>query len=238
MAGTITLQNAEVIAGIVLAQCVHPGAPVIYGSTSGAADMKTVSLSIGNAETALYTSASAQLARFYGVPSRGGGGLNDTKTVDAQAGYEAMLLLFSAAAAGINFVLHAAGIMQYYTAFSYEKFIVDDEIAGLVRKYLRGYDFSDGMFVLDDIREVGPGGHFLYQASTFQLHRQELRVPDLSDRQGYEAWMEGGGKDTKQRATEKWQAILAGYEAPPLDEALDKEISAFIGKRSKELLAK
>ena len=236
MAGTITLQNAEVLAGIVLAQCVNPGTPVIYGSTSGPADMRTVSLSIGNAETALYTSASAQLARFYGVPSRGGGGLNDTKTVDAQAGYESMLILLSTAISGINYVLHAAGIMQYYTAFSYEKFILDDEIAGLVRKYLRGYDFTDEMFVLDDIKSVGPGGHYLYQASTFQLHRQELRMPTLSDRQGYEAWIEEGGKDTNTRAKEKWQQILATYEAPPLDDALDKEISGYIAKRTNELM--
>jgi trimethylamine--corrinoid protein Co-methyltransferase len=236
MAGTITLQNAEVLAGIVLAQCVNPGTPVIYGSASSPCDMRTVSLSIGTAETSLYTSASAQMARFYGVPSRGGGGLNDAKIVDAQAGYESMMVLLSAALSGINYVLHAAGIMQYYTAFSYEKFILDNEIAGLVLKYLKGYHIAEEMFVLDDIKEVGPGGHFLYQTSTLEKHRQELRVPTLSDRQGYEAWIAKGSKDTVQRAKEKWQKILAEYQAPPLDEALDKEISTFIEKRSKELI--
>ncbi|MGI6679118.1 MAG: trimethylamine methyltransferase family protein [Dehalobacterium sp.] len=83
--------------------------------------MRTVSLSIGNPETSLYTAASAQMARFYGVPSRGGGGLNDSIAADAQAGYEAMMVLMSAALSGINYVLHAAGIMHYYSAFSYEK---------------------------------------------------------------------------------------------------------------------
>ncbi|MCR6546372.1 trimethylamine methyltransferase family protein [Dehalobacterium formicoaceticum] len=236
MAGTITLQNAEVLAGIVLTQCINPGAPVIYGSTSGPADMRTVSLSIGNAETALYTAASAQMARFYGVPSRGGGGLNDSKTVDAQAGYEAMMVLMSAAISGINYVLHAAGIMHYYTAFSFEKFVMDDEIAGMVLKYRKGYDFSDEMFALNDIKEVGPGGHFLYQASTLEKHRQELRMPDLSDRMGYEAWDADGRKDTNTRAKERWQKILAEYEVPHLDEALDKELCAFIERRSQELM--
>ncbi|MEL7568301.1 MAG: trimethylamine methyltransferase family protein [Dehalobacterium sp.] len=236
MAGTITLQNAEVLAGIVLAQCVNPGTPVIYGSTSGPCDMRTVSLSIGTAETALYTSASAQMARFYDIPSRGGGGLNDAKVVDAQTGYESMLVLLSTGLSGINYVLHAAGIMQYYTAFSYEKFIMDNEIAGLVLKYLKGYNFDEEMFVIDDIKEVGPGGHFLYQASTLEKHRHELRVPTLSDRQGYEAWLTEGKKDTVQRAKEKWQKILAEYVAPPLDEALDKEICAFIDKRSNKLM--
>jgi len=236
MAGTMVIQNAEVLAGIVLAQCVNPGAPVIYGSTSAPADMKSVILSIGNAENALYTAASAQLARFYGVPCRGGGGLNDSKTVDAQAGYEGMMVLMSAAVSGVNYVLHAAGIMHSYNAFSYEKFIMDDEIAGMVRKYIRGFDFSEGMFVMDDIKEVGPGGHFLNQESTLTKHRQELRVPQLSDRLGYDLWVQQGCKDTQQRATEKYQAILASYEAPALDPALDKELNAFMAKRSQELM--
>ncbi|MEE0775615.1 MAG: trimethylamine methyltransferase family protein [Bacillota bacterium] len=236
MAGTMALQNAEILAGICLAQAVNPGTPCIYGSTSGPADMKTLTLSIGTAETAIYTAASAQMARFYGVPSRGGGGLNDTKLVDAQAGYESMLTLFAAAASGINYVLHAAGIMQYYTAFSYEKFVLDDEIAGLVNKFLKGYNMDEKMFVFDDIKDVGPGGHYLYQASTFELFRQELRSPVLSDRQGWEGWDAEGRKDTCARATEIWQKTLAEYEAPALDEALDREICEFIETRTKELM--
>jgi trimethylamine--corrinoid protein Co-methyltransferase len=236
MAGTITLQNAEVLAGIVLTQCINPGAPVIYGSSSAVADMRTVSLSIGNPETSLYTAASAQMARFYGVPSRGGGGLNDSIAADAQAGYEAMMVLMSAALSGINYVLHAAGIMHYYSAFSYEKFIIDDEIAGMVLKYLKGFDFSEEMFVKDDIKEVGPGGHYLYQASTLNKHRQELRIPVLSSRVGYEAWDTKGRKDTNTRAQERWRQILATYEAPALDEAMEKELCTFVEKRSQELL--
>lgn len=231
MAGTIALQNAEVLAGIVLAQCVRPGAPVVYGSSSGASDMRTVSLSIGNAETALYTSASAQMGRFYNLPSRGGGGLTDAKTVDAQAGYESMLLLAAASFTGINYVLHAAGIMQYYTAFSYEKFIVDVEICELMLKYRRGFDFGADMFAFDDIKEIGPGGHFLYQQSTLMKHRSELRSPSLSDRQGYEGWELQGMRTIAQVAHEKWQQALAQHESPPLDEALDRELCHYIQKR-------
>lgn len=236
MAGTMALQNAEILAGIILAQCVNPGTPCIYGSTSGPVDMKTLSLSIGTAETALYTAASAQMARYYGVPSRGGGGLNDAKTVDAQAGYESMLTLFAAASSGINYVLHAAGIMHYYNSFSYEKFVMDDEIAGLVRKFIKGYNFNEKYFVFDDIKEVGPGGHFLYQNSTFELFREELRSPVLSDRQGYEGWEAQGKMTATQRATELWKKTLAEYEAPALDSALDKELTSFIAARTKELM--
>ncbi|MDO4541203.1 MAG: trimethylamine methyltransferase family protein [Bacillota bacterium] len=236
MVETMAVQNAEIIAGICLAQAINPGTPCIYGSTSGPVDMKGMSLSIGTAETALYTAASAQMARYYGVPSRGGGGLNDTKCVDAQAGYESMLTLLAAAASGINYVLHAAGIMHYYNAFSYEKFIVDDEIAGLVRKFIKGYNFSNDHFLFNDVKEVGPGGHFLYQTSTFEMCRDELRTPFLSDRQGYDTWEAQGKKTALDRAGEIWRERLEKYEAPELDSALDKELTAFVDTRTKELL--
>jgi len=234
MAETLAIQNAEVLAGIALAQCVRPGAPCIMGSTSGPANMCTMALSIGTAETALYTAATAQMARFYGIPSRGGGGLNDSILPDAQAGYESMLTLFAAASSGINYVLHAAGIMHYYNAFSYEKFVIDDEIAGLVRKFMDGYCFAEDHFVFEDVREVGPGGHFLYQESTLNFAR-ELRVPLLSCRDEYDTWQAAGSHGASERATAVCAKRLADYQQPELDAEVDKALSAFIERRCQEL---
>lgn len=236
MAATLALQIAEILGGICLAQLINPGTPCIMGSTSGPVDMRGMSLSIGSAETGLYTAATAQMARYYGVPSRGGGGLNDAKIVDAQCGYESMLTLFAAATSGITYVLHAAGIMQYYTAFSYEKFIIDDEIAGLVRKFIKGYNFSEEMFLMDDIKQVGPGGHFLYQPSTFAHCRNELRDVYVSDRGNWQDWEAAGSRTVAEVACDKWQQLLRDYEAPEIDEALEKELNAFIAKRTDELM--
>lgn len=234
-AGALALQNAEVLAGIALAQSVNPGTPVVYGSTSVITDMQSGNLSIGNPECALFVSASAQLARFYGVPSRGGGTLTDSKITDAQAGYEAMMVLMAAGAAGINFVLHSAGILQYFLAMSYEKFIVDEEICGMVLRYIRGIDFSEENFAYDVIAGVGPGGHFLTQKHTKKRHVAELRRPQLSDRQSYDSWAKESF-DTNQRASQKWQEILASYQPPALDSAIDEKIREYIAKREKELL--
>ncbi|QDR79422.1 glycine betaine--corrinoid protein methyltransferase [Sporomusa termitida] len=234
MAGALALQNAEVLAGITLAQSINPGTPVVYGSTSAITDMQTGSLSIGNPEGALFTSASAQLARFYRVPSRGGGGLSDAKIVDAQAGYESMMTLMAASVTGINFVLHTAGILQYFMAMSYEKFIVDDEIAGMILRYLRGIEFAEDKFAFEVIAKVGPGGHFLTQKHTRQNHARELRRATLSDRLSYDGW----GKerlDTNQRAERKWKAMLAEYQAPALASSTDLALQSFIKTRTAEL---
>jgi len=236
MAGALSLQNAEVLAGSTLTQCINPGTPVVYGSTSAVTDMSTGSLSIGNPENALFTSASAQFSRFYGVPCRGGGGLTDAKTVDAQAGYESMMVLFAASTTGVNFVLHTAGILQYYMAMSYEKFMVDDEIAGMVLRYLKGFDTdSDEKMAYDVIEAVGPGGHFLTQKHTRKNFKTEFFRPALSDRQSFDGWSKDS-LDTNQRAKLKWQEVLASYTPPELDPAVKEKVEAFIEKRSKELL--
>ena len=234
MVETLSLQLAETIAGLCLNQCIRPGSPVILGSTSGPADMASMALSIGNAEVALYTSATAQMGRFYKVPTRGGGGLNDAILTDAQAGLESMMTLMAPAISGTAFILHAAGIMHYYNAFSYEKFILDDEIAGWCNKFIQGYNFDEERFVYDDVEEVGPGGHFLYQESTMDFV-EELRRPLISNRKDYEGWDNAGHKSLDQVCYDRWNKQLAEYVRPALDESVEKDLNAFINKRCGEL---
>ncbi|MDR1677906.1 MAG: trimethylamine methyltransferase family protein, partial [Deltaproteobacteria bacterium] len=118
--GVLALQNAEILTGITLAQLIRPGAPVIYGSTSSAMDLKSGSLSCGAPELSMFVSFTAQMARYYHLPSRSGGGLTDALVVDAQAGAESALALFNAVNSGINFILHTAGILGSYISMSFE----------------------------------------------------------------------------------------------------------------------
>ena len=235
MVETLALQIAETLAGLCLNECVRPGSPVILGSTSGPADFASMALSIGNSEVALYTSATAQMGRFYDIPTRGGGGLNDAILTDAQAGLESMLTLLTAATSGTAFILHAAGIMHYYNAFSYEKFILDDEIAGWCNKYIQGFNFDEERFIFDDVEEVGPGGHFLYQDSTMD-YMDELRRPLISNRKDYEGWEAAGAKSLDKVCYDRWTKQLEEYVAPDMDEAVEAELNAYIEKRCNELI--
>ena len=179
--------------------------------------------------------STAQLARFYDVPCRAGGGLTDSKAVDAQAGYESCLMLMSPIAAGVNFILHTAGILQYWLCMSYEKFVMDAEIAGMLRRYKRSIDVNDNNLALDVIKHVGPGGHFLTQIHTKQNHKAEMRKPMLSDRQSFEGW----AKDrltTEARATVLWKKLLDSYQDPGLDERLQKQLQTYIESRKKEIV--
>lgn len=228
LAGVLALQNAELLAGIVLAQLISPGLPCLYGSTSTNIDLRTGSLAIGSPELSLCLSAHAQLARFYGLPSRGGGALTDASITDAQARYESMFSLLTTINSGIDFVLHAGGIVSSYLAFSYEKFVMDDEICGMLRKYSHGIQVNPETLAYEVIAIVGPGGHFLGEDHTLERCRTEFWQPKLFDRSGLEAGRGARRFDTTTRATRRWQELLACHEEPALDKTTVRQLQAYV----------
>jgi trimethylamine--corrinoid protein Co-methyltransferase len=231
LAGMLAQQNAEVLAGITLAQWVSPGTPLIYGATSTSTNLKTCALTIGSPELALVVSATAQLARFYKLPSRGGGALTDSHGPDARAGFESMHGLLAAIHSGVDFVLHAAGILSSFLAFSYEKFVLDDEMCGMVRHYRRGIAVTPETLAYEVMARVGPGGNYLMDPHTIKRCRTEFWQPALGDRQGIEAWMAGGRQDEAARAAKRWQKLLAAHQDPPLDETTARQLRAFVEER-------
>ncbi len=228
MAGTLALQNAEILAGIVLTQLVREGTPVVFAGSSSNAEMRSGALSIGSPEMAINTAATAQMARYYNLPSRGGGAVSDAKAPDAQAAYESMMSLLMAQVSGINFVLHTAGIFESYNCMSYEKFIIDDEICGMVKKIKKGYEVNEDTLGLAVIKETGPGGHFLDKDHTLKHFRSEFYLPSLSDRDSFDDWQAKGSPLCMQSANQMFKEILAAYEAPELPDDADGELRKFI----------
>jgi trimethylamine--corrinoid protein Co-methyltransferase len=228
LAGLLAMQSAELLAGIVLAQWVSPGTPVIFGSTSTNIDMKSGALCIGSPELSQMVIAHAQLARRYGIPSRSGGSLTDASSPDAQAGFESMMALLTTANSGVDFVLHSAGILSAYLAFSYEKFVLDDEMCGMVRRLQRGFAVGPETLAFDAIARVGPGGNYLMDDSTVERCRTEFWTPDVCDRGGLEAWMAGGRQDAAARARERWQKLLLNHRDPDLDQVIRRQLHAYV----------
>ena len=230
MAGSLALQNAEVMAGIVLAQLIREGTPVIFGGVSSNAEMRNGTLSIGSPEMAVNAAATAQMAHYYKLPVRGGGAVCDAKSPDSQASYESMMSLLMARLSGINFVLHGAGILESFNCMSYEKFVIDDEMCGMVKRIKRGYEVNPDTLAFDIVKEVGPGGHFLDKDHTFDHFRTEFYQPRLSNRDDYVSWQESGYPQSLETANKRYKEILATYEAPELPAEVDKDLQAFIEK--------
>ncbi len=228
LAGNLALQNAEVLAGIVLTQLIREGTPVIFGGASSNTEMRNGTLSIGSPEMAMNAAATAQMARYYKLPIRSGGAVCDAKLPDAQASYESMMNLLMALVCGANFVLHSAGILESFNCMSYEKFIMDDEMCGMAKRIHRAIDVNPDTLALDVIKAVGPGGHFLDKDHTFDYFRTEFYQPRLSNRDDFVTWQANGSPQCMVTANLKVQEILNNYEAPQLPADVDKDLQKFI----------
>ena len=232
LAGVLVHQNAELLAGIVLTQLLNPGTPVVYGSTSTNLDMKTGGLAIGSPELSMMIAAHADLCRFYGLPSRSGGALTDAHGPDARAGYESMLSLMTTVQNGIDFVLHAGGILSSYLAFSFEKFVLDDEMCGMVRRFQQGILVDDETLAFPIIVGVGPGGNYLMETHTLDRCRTEFWRPQLAAREGMDGWMSAGRPDIVTQAHQRWQKLVADHEDPPLAASIVKQLQQFVDEQS------
>ena len=184
MAGTLASGAAESLAGIVLAQMVRPGTPVLFGVQSTAADMKGgITFACAAPEGTLMQGFAANMAKFYGLPSRGGGCQTDAPVINCQAGYESMLTFSSAYRHGINFVMEAGGVMDSVNATSFEKMLIDFEIIRQVRASFTPIEVNEETLNLEEIEEIGHDGSFVTAESTLD-NFMDLYSPRIGSRTG------------------------------------------------------
>ncbi len=230
--GLLATQNAEILTGILLAQLVRPGSPVIYGTTSTSTEMRTGALAVGAPELSLIQNATQQMGRYYyGIPTRGSGGITDSHCLDTQAGVESAFALMTTVMSGANFILHGCGILGAYIGMSLEKFISDEEICGMLRRMLQPMNVTDERIDFDAIKTVGPGGEYLTHPSTFKHCRSEFYMPLLHQRNDYSTWVSKGRPELSDIAEEKVKARLEGYQKPEIDEDLEKRLDQYVMDR-------
>lgn len=235
LAGGMAQQVAEALSGVALAQAIRPGAPCIYGSFLSAVDMRSGGPALGMPEGVLGTLAGGQLARRYGLPYRGGGGLCSGMAVDAQAASESLNMLWATYLSGSDLVMHAAGWLEAGLTTSYEKMALDLEIIAMFEVMRRGIVFDDEHFALQAIEEEGPGGMFLASPHTLEHFREWVFMSPLFRSNAYVNWVKQGELRTAQVATEQWEKLLSAYEDPGLDGAIDEELQSYMGHRREEI---
>ncbi|GIL14965.1 MAG: trimethylamine methyltransferase [Chloroflexota bacterium] len=235
LGGAIVQQNAEALAGITLTQLVSPGMPVVYGSFLSNSDMQSGSPAFGTAESAAALLVSAQLARKYRLPFRGGGGLTSSKVADGQAMWEATMTLFPTFLAGTNFMLHAAGWLESGLTASYEKFAMDIEIGRMMQVFRRGIALDQEGLALDAFAEVGPGGYFFGAEHTLRHFRDAFYRPLIADTQNYVRWEQKGAETADVRANRIWKKWLNEYAQPAMDAGMRQALDEYIAKRKREI---
>ncbi len=233
MVGAVTLSMAEGLAAIALLQLINPGCATAIGTFTSNVDMKTGAPAFGTPDYIRATQMSGQMARFYGLPLRASNACA-ANCPDSQSAWESAFSLWSAVSSRVNMVYHAAGWLEGGLCASYEKFVMDCETVQQIIAYLEPTSVTEADIAVDAVREVGPGGHFFGCAHTQERYETAFYSPFLSDWSNFESWEERGAVRTPERANKIWKQILAEFEPPPIDHAIDEELQAFVTRRKEE----
>jgi len=236
VAATLAQTNAESLSGIVYNQILREGRPCILNiGFSHPMDMKTCLALHGNVVAGIVAAGGAQLARYYGLPSASWMA-TDSKTSDAQAGYEKALTGIIPALAGVSYV-QGMGQAEFTYAVDFEKLIIDDEIVTQMKRVINGIEVNEETLCLEAIERVGIGGSFLTSKAreTFKFIPKETTELTIGDRNTREKWLQSGAKTTGERAREKAKEILATHEPEPLDKDIIKQLDEIIDSARRNL---
>ncbi len=226
MAGTIVGGLCESLASMCLAQMIRPGTPVVLGIQSTAADMRGgVTFACAAPEGAIMQGFAPNMAKFYGVPSRGGGSQTDSMYINVQAGYESMLTYYSAQNHGINIVMEAGGVMNSVNSTAFEKMIIDFEIIRQVKFMHTPFPIDEESLNVDEIIELGQDGSFMTSDSTLE-NFDILYQPHIGSRKAV------GKEQFKESIDKEMQRLLDSYHAnrPELDEKVRLDMRAALSK--------
>ena len=231
VAGTLTQCLAEAMTGVAYSQLVRPGSPAIMGAMVTSIDMNSGAPTFGTPETSQITYGMGQLTRRLGLPYRSSGSFTGSKVPDAQAGYETANSLNMGLLSGVNFMLHACGWLEGGLASSPEKFVMDADQLGALHKMAQGVAVDENAQAMGALREVGPGGHFLGCAHTQDNYQTAFWRSNVLDYKPYETWAEEGSRSSYELAALKVQKMLAEYQQPALDPAINEELRAYVAEK-------
>ena len=233
VAGALTLQHAEALAVVALAQMTRAGAPISYGGFSSNVDMKSGAPAFGTPEHVKMQIGAGQLARLINLPWRSATGAA-SNTADMQAATETNMALWGSGMANATLCVHAAGWLEGGLSFGYEKFINDIEALQVMAEMCIKPEGDAAAIGFDAIAEVEPAGHFFAAQHTMDRYQTAFYAPFVSDLRNFGTWTEAGAETSTERATAIWERLLADYTPPAQAEAVEARLAPLIQRRTAE----
>ena len=227
-AGTIVLNNAECLMGMVIHQLAAPGAPFVYGFGNSPMDMRTLQCCYAMPGAIQIQSGMCEMAHYYNLPCWGEAGNGCSKLCDAQAIEEATQFIQMAALQGCN-ITHDVGYLDFGLSISLELLVISDDIIARVKEVMAGVEVNEATLSVDEIKQAGYNGNYLRAASTRKAAKEGWRS-DLGDYTTYENWCAAGSKTMEERAHEKVKKIIAEYRPKELDPSIVEKITAIVKK--------
>jgi len=226
IAGAILQHTVEVLAGIVLAQAVNSGNPVIYGGYPSLFDMKTMNTPQAAIEAMVVSCGHGLMGKYYGIPTSTFAGSTDSKEIDYQAGIESSMSIVLASQFGFDLII-GAGSIGTFAEMSLEKVILDAEIIGMTQFSQNNIEVSEKTLARDLIIEVGHRGEYLQKEHTLDLYNEVQYSPsDVIDRGTRDNWNSEGKVPIIKRAEQivddiisRPGNVLSGEKLEALNEA-------------------
>jgi len=223
LAGAMALGIAENLVGLVVHHLAGKGAPFLFGPNVSVLDMKTTVVSYGCPEWSLTQAALADMRdEIYGLPTWAFAGASDAKSMDAQAGAEAMFSILSAMLSRCN-LIHDVGFLEYGSTSSLEMVTMVNELVAMSRFFTEGIRINKETLALEAIERVvsgGTGSIFLMDDHTFEYFMQAQFLPKLLDRSRYDSWEEAGATDLYKRCNIEAKRILSEHQVEPKPDKL------------------
>jgi trimethylamine--corrinoid protein Co-methyltransferase len=228
MASGLAMALAEILSSLTLHQLRRRGAPFVLGAGLHHMDMSSTQICYASPEFQLTKAAIAQLGQWYGLPTWGYAGCSDAKVVDEQAALEAMLSVLMAKLSGANLV-HDVGYIESGLTTSFEMIVLTDELVAMTDHLMQGIAVTDETLMLDEVHEVGPGGHFLDTDQTLARFR-DFWYPGLLDRSRRPEWLASGGLTLGQRLNAKAKQIITEHRPEPLKPEKKKKVQEILSQ--------
>lgn len=236
LVGTVVLNTAENLAGVVIGQLTRKGGPLIWGGGPTAFDFRHGTAPQSAIESILMMCMLAEVGKSLGIPTEANLGRADSKLPDLQGGMETALGYSLGMLVGVNMV-RGAGILEYASTISFEKLLLDNEIAGQTLRMVQGgIEFSEATRAVEVIREVvAKGGNFLSSKHTMEHFRKEFLLPSaIIDRNTRNFFEESGCKSAADRAHDTVQRLLAETEPRQVPADKRKALIEIVRSRAKQ----
>lgn len=221
LAGNAAVGTAEILGGIVINQLLEPGRPCLFNlGFAHVMDMRKGFAVTGGPENSLMAVTGAQLARRYHLPSVSWM-CTDSLHYDAQNSLEKMLAAFTHAQARVSTVW-GVGQVESEKTISPVQAVIDNEIIGFVRSYLKGFSVDEESLAVEEVRKVGITGSFLDTEHTFKHFKGSIFEPELLVR---EQRAIAGERDSLAARAEAMVAdILSAPREPVLHKQVEREL--------------
>jgi trimethylamine--corrinoid protein Co-methyltransferase len=224
LAAAVVQHTAECLSGVTICQLAQEGAPIVWGGSPAAFDMREGTTPMGAVGTWMIDCAYTQVGKALGMPTHAYLGMSDAKIVDAQCGLESAGGAILAALAGVNMV-SGAGMMDFESCQSYEKLVIDAEIIGMSKRLIGGVEAREQPIALGLMRKLGHRADYLAQTHTLKWFSKELYIPSaVIDRGSLDGWKRKGAKTTWERAQARVNELLAAYQPSPISHKLQAEL--------------